>query len=80
MNRAEIEQKIIEIIHEQKTLAEDAIKPNTPLRDAGIDSLDALNILFQIEETFGITIPDDRARQVQTVNDIVTAVQELHVG
>ena len=80
MNRAEIEQKIIGIIYEQKTLPENSIGPETPLQDVGIDSLDALNILFQIEETFAIAIPDDRARAVRTVDDIITAVVDLRVG
>ncbi|HUO83715.1 MAG TPA: acyl carrier protein [Thermoanaerobaculia bacterium] len=76
MERGAIERKVISIVHEQKTIAEDALLPDTPLEQVGIDSLDALNILFEIEETFGITIPDEEARQLRTVGQIVNAVRQ----
>ena len=76
MNRADLEQQILSIIKEQKTLP-DAIQPHTKLAELGIDSLDALNILFALEESFGITIPDEQARNVRTVDDMVTMIQGL---
>lgn len=77
MTREEIEQKIIAIIHEQKTLPEHAIDRTTPLSEAGIDSLDALSILFALEETFGVSIPDDRARQIRTLDDMIDTITTL---
>ena len=47
------------------------------LADAGIDSLDALTILFAIEEHFRITIPDERARSMTTFGDMVDVVESL---
>lgn len=76
MNRDELEQKILSIIREQKTLP-DEIRPDLQLAELGIDSLDALNILFALEEAFGITIPDEQARQMKTVDDMVTMIQGL---
>jgi len=77
MTREEIEQKIVVIIHEQKTLPGTEIPRTTPLSDAGIDSLDALSILFALEETFGVTIPDERARQIQTLDDMIETIVSL---
>lgn len=77
MTRAEIEQKVIAIIHDQKTIPEGALEPETPLANLGIDSLDALSILFAVEEAFSINVPDDRARQIRTMQDMVTAIEEL---
>lgn len=77
MDRAEIERKLLAIIHVQKTLPPDAIAPDTVLSDVGIDSLDALSILFAVEEQFGVSIPDARARSIRTLDDMVAAVQEL---
>lgn len=77
MDRAEIERKLLAIIHEQKTLPPDAIAPDTVLSDIGIDSLDALSILFAVEEQFGVSIPDDKARSIRTLDDMVAAVREL---
>jgi acyl carrier protein len=82
MNRGEIEQKLIEIVRQEKPdITAERLTPETALADAGIDSLDALTILFAIEETFTISIPDDRARAMKTFGDMVDAVVALiHVS
>ena len=77
MTRAEIQQKLIEIVRQEKDLPDDKLSPEMPLADAGIDSLDALTILFAIEEQFHISIPDDKARSISTFGDMVTVVEEL---
>jgi acyl carrier protein len=76
MNRAEIEEKLRGIILEEKTVDRLAIQYSTPLVDLGIDSLDALNILFAIEETFHVEIPDEIARKLETVGDMIEAIEQ----
>lgn len=75
MTRAEIERKLVEIVKKEKDIDEEKLKPETSLAEAGIDSLDALTILFGIEEEFHISIPDDRARSMTTFGDIIDAVE-----
>jgi acyl carrier protein len=75
MTRAEIERKLIDIVRKEKDIPEEKLKPETPLAEAGIDSLDALTILFGIEEEFHISIPDERARAMTTFGDIIDAVE-----
>ena len=77
MTRAEIEEKLIAIVRQEKNVPEEMLKPETALADAGIDSLDSLTILFAIEEQFRISIPDDRARQIRTFNDMIDVVADL---
>ena len=75
MTRAEIERKLVEIVKKEKEIDEAKLRPETSLAEAGIDSLDALTILFGIEEEFHISIPDDRARSMTTFGDIIDAVE-----
>jgi acyl carrier protein len=77
VTRAEIEQKLIEIVRREKNVPDDLLTASTPLADAGIDSLDALTILFGVEEEFRISIPDDRARAMKTLGDLVDIVESL---
>lgn len=77
MTRSEIEQKLIAIIRNEKSVPDDLLKPETLLADAGIDSLDSLTILFAIEEEFHISIPDDRARALHTFGDMIDVVEDL---
>jgi acyl carrier protein len=77
MTRAEIEEKLAAIVRKEKNVADDKLTLETPLADAGIDSLDALTILFAIEEEFHISIPDDRARAIRTFGDMVDSIEAL---
>ena len=77
MNRQEIERRLLDIVKKEKNIPDDKLAPETPLADAGIDSLDALSILFAIEEQFHISIPDDKARSIKTFSDMITTVEEL---
>jgi len=77
MTRSEIEAKLTEIVRKEKDVADDKMTLETPLAEAGIDSLDALTILFAIEEEFHISIPDDRARAIRTFGDMVEVIEAL---
>jgi acyl carrier protein len=43
----------------------------TPLEDLGLDSLDRLTLLFEIEEHFHVAIPDTTAAQMKCGADIL---------
>jgi len=77
VTRGEIAQKLLDIVKEEKHLGEELLNEETPLAEAGIDSLDSLTILFAIEEQFRISIPDERARAVKTFGDLVDLVEQL---
>jgi len=77
MTRQEIERALIGIVREEKDIPEERLALSTPLAEAGIDSLDSLTILFAIEEKFHISIPDDKARSILTLGDMVDIVEEL---
>jgi len=76
MTRSEIEEQLVAIVRQEKQVAEDLVKPETPLAEAGIDSLDQLTILFGIEEHFKISIPDDEARAVKTFSDLIDIIEK----
>ncbi|HEU4523033.1 MAG TPA: acyl carrier protein [Thermoanaerobaculia bacterium] len=77
MSRPEIEQTLLEIVQKEKQIDPAKFTRDTPLADAGIDSLDALTILFAIEEHFKISIPDERARAMKTFGDMADTVEAL---
>ena len=45
--------------------------------DLGADSLDVLQLLMTIEETYGIVIPDERLAEFKTVGDIVEYLESV---
>ena len=45
--------------------------------DLGADSLDVVELLSQLEEEYGITIPDEQAENLVTVADVAKAIESL---
>ena len=48
----------------------------TSLNDLGVDSLDRMLILVAVQETFGVSIPDEKAAQItslQSLEALITA-------
>lgn len=69
--------KIRDIIIEQLQVDESEVNMDTNLmKDLSADSLDAVEIIMAIEDTFGIEIPDEDAEKFQTVEDLVKYVEE----
>ena len=60
-----------------------ALTPDATLEALDIDSLRLIEILFGIEEAFGITVPADQAEirgRVRTLGDLAGYVEELVIA
>lgn len=69
--------KIRDLIVEQLGVDADMVNMETNMmKDLEADSLDAVEIILGIEETFGIDIPDEEAEKFETVQDLVKYVDE----
>ena len=68
--------KIIDIISKQLKAEAEQITPGTNImEDLGADSLDIVELLMAIEETFGVTVPDEDVADLKCVKDIVDYVE-----
>lgn len=54
-------------------IAEGEVTPERTLESLGIDSLAALELLFEIEEEFGVSFPDE-VQRITTLGELVTAL------
>jgi len=72
-----VAEKVIATLASVKRIPAENIRLDTNLQEMGIDSLDVFTLLFELENTFKITIPDDDVRSIKTVNDIVEGVKKL---
>lgn len=73
----EVAEKVIATLASVKRIPADKITLDTNLQELGIDSLDVFSLLFELENAFKISIPDDDVRSIRTVNDIVEGVKKL---
>ena len=76
----DIEQKIIESIARKKKLDVTTITPDSTFEELGIDSLDAADLLFTLEDGFGIVVPDQMAQSMKTVRQVADGVRHLLVS
>lgn len=70
-------EKVIEIIARATKRSPDEITPETELVTLGLGSLDTITLLFEMEEAFDITIPNDAIPEIITVRDIIDNLQQL---
>jgi acyl carrier protein len=69
--------KVIELIANLKGIAPERITIDSTFQDLKMDSLDGLDLFFELEEAFDLTIPDDRARSLRNVGNIIEELQKL---
>jgi acyl carrier protein len=72
-----VAEKVISTLASVKRIPADSIRLDTTLQDLGIDSLDVFTLLFELENAFKISIPDDDVRSLKTVNDIVEGMKKI---
>jgi acyl carrier protein len=53
------------------------IKMDTTFEELGFDSLDGLNLIFELEEEFDLTVPDDKVQSMRSVQEVVEGIESL---
>jgi acyl carrier protein len=73
----DIATRCIDIIAKSKSIPADTISLASTFDELNIDSLDKINISFEVEEAFNIEIPDEALSTLRTVGDMVAGVTKL---
>ncbi|QYZ64887.1 MAG: histidine kinase [Gammaproteobacteria bacterium (ex Lamellibrachia satsuma)] len=73
----DIETVVISAIATQKQLNTASIKRESRLQDLGVSSLDAITIVYEVEEAFDVEIPNAELEKLETVGDIVDGISSL---
>jgi acyl carrier protein len=73
----EIEQQVIRLVADTQKIDLAEIRPESTFEELKIDSLDGLNLLFAVESEFDIQVPDDEAKTLRSVQDIINGVNKL---
>ncbi len=62
--------KMQKLIADKLEIAEDKITLDSSFRqDLGADSLDTYELVYAIEEELGVSVPDEKAQEFETVRD-----------
>lgn len=69
-------QDVIAIIAREQRVPAESIHPDSTFEQLKIDSLDGVNIVFALEEKYNLTIPDEIAREMRSVRQVIDALRQ----
>jgi acyl carrier protein len=70
-------QRVIKVFAEFKKVPAENITVDTTFDELGLDSLDGLNLVFELEEEFGLMIPDDKVKEMKSVREVTEGIEYL---
>lgn len=74
---SDLSSKVIKVIAQTQRIPEDTISINSTFEELKIDSLDGINIVFALENEFGVEIPDEGVHNMRSIRDTVDGVAKL---
>ena len=77
MSDKSVEDRVIRVFADFKKVPREEITMDTTFDELGFDSLDGLNLVFELEEEFDLTIPDDRVADMKGVRQAVEGIEAL---
>ena len=75
MTREDVFTAIAEVVSDRTDTAKEDVKEESTFRDLGVDSLDTVEILMELEDKLGTEIELDR--KISTVGDLVSFIVEM---
>ena len=70
-------QRIRTVVANSQRIPVEKVAIDSTFQELGIDSMDAVNILFGLESEFDINIPDDEVKDIRTVRQMAEGVEKL---
>ena len=68
--------KLKEMISQQTGIEEDKLSENTTMEDIMADSLDTVELLMSVEESFDIDISDAEAQKLSSLGELENLIEE----
>jgi len=76
-----LEEKVIDLIVEQLDVTKEECVPEASfLDDLGADSLDLVELIMEMEETFNIQVADEELEKIRTVQDVIDFLRSKGVS
>lgn len=75
--RAEVKERMFKLFGHIKKINKDMIKEESSFADLGLDSLDTVEVIIQIEDEFAIDIYDPVAAEITTVKQAIDVVENF---
>ena len=77
LENSDVTRRVLQIIADNQKKDISLVTTESSFEELGIDSMDAVNIVFEIENQFSVNVPDEEMKNIRSVRDIVNGVQKL---
>lgn len=68
---------VMRVIAQTQRIPPETVRLDSTFEELKIDSLDGINLVFALENEFGIEIPDEGVQTLRSVRDTVEGVRKL---
>ncbi len=75
-----MQEKIIEVVAKVAKRKTSEVRLDSSFEQLGMDSLDRVCLLFELEQAFDISIPEEAVQDIQTVQDVVSRLRKHLAG
>lgn len=72
-----IQDRVLRLVAGVRRIPVENVTPESTFEELGMDSLDKLNLLFEVENEFDVEIDDQEAKQICRVNEMILGVTQL---
>jgi acyl carrier protein len=72
-----LDKRVFAVIAKTQRIPIESISLDSTFEELKIDSLDGINIVFELENAFDVAIPDDGVQNMRTVRDTVEGIRKL---
>jgi acyl carrier protein len=73
----DVTQRVLRIIADNQRKDVSLVTMESSFEELGIDSMDAVNIVFALENEFNVNVPDEEMKNIRSVRDIVEGIHKL---
>jgi acyl carrier protein len=74
---ADLGNRVMEVIAKTQRIPLESVTLDSTFEQLKIDSLDGINIVFALENEFGINIPDEGVQSMRSIGETVEGVRKL---
>lgn len=76
-----VEQEIKKIVSDYTGLSVNKIDCNMDIQtELGLDSFSVISVVCDIEDKFGIEVPDEDFNKLRTLNDVISYIEQKQVN
>ena len=69
--------KVCDLVSARFEISEMKLSADTSIEEIGADSIDLVDLVTELEEEFGVSVPDEEFENIKTIGDVADLIESL---